>query len=350
VKGLRPLPLGGTQETAGNSIHALRRGIRHGIVRNGGLRFMTILSKFRGRAGAVLLVSLGLGTIGWSGRAWAQDVGRDSRLSALQQRVDRLQASVQSVESIRAIKRLQNAYGHYAELGPWNDFADLFADDAIAYYPAGKLEGKQAVRKLFFDQVGRGKLGLDEGRLYPHIMLQPVITLAADGRTAKGRWRVLAMLGAYGKSASWASGLYENEYVQKNGVWSIGTLRYDTKVSAAYDAAGWKDAEVKVPFHYDVTLAGTPAPSAAVTPDAGGAPTLASLAQRAAGLAQRAARLGDQDEVTNLQHIYGYYLDRKLWDQVADLFAGDATMELGLQGVYAGRADIRRALNQFGPP
>jgi len=221
-------------------------------------------------------------------------MGRDSRLSALQRRVDRLQASVQSVESIRAIKRLQNAYGHYAELGPWNDFADLFADDAIAYYPAGKLEGKQAVRKLFFDQVGRGKLGLDEGRLYPHIMLQPVITLAADGRTAKGRWRVLAMLGAYGKSASWASGLYENEYVQKNGVWSIGTLRYDTKVSAAYDAAGWKDAEVKVPFHYDVTLAGTPAPSAAVTPDAGGAPTLASLAQRAAGLAQRAARLGDR--------------------------------------------------------
>jgi protein tyrosine phosphatase (PTP) superfamily phosphohydrolase (DUF442 family) len=38
-----------------------------------------------------------------------------------------------------------------------------------------------------------------------------------------------------------------------------------------------------------------------------------------------------------------------MWDDVADLFANDATMEIGLQGVYAGKASIRRALNQFGP-
>jgi hypothetical protein len=43
-------------------------------------------------------------------------------------------------------------------------------------------------------------------------------------------------------------------------------------------------------------------------------------------------------------------MDRKMWDDVADLFAEDAVMELGLQGVYAGKASIRRALNQFGPP
>ena len=310
---------------------------------------MAILSKFRGRASAALVVSVALvSVIGWSVCAAAQDVGQPSRLRSLRQRIDRLQAGVQSVESIRAIKRLQYAYGHYAELGLWNDFADLFADQAIGYYPAGKLQGKQAIHQLFFDQVGRGKLGLDEGRLYPHIMLQPVITLAPDGQTAKGRWRVLAMLGGYGSSASWTSGLYENEYVQENGVWKISELRYDTKVSAAYDAAGWKDAGVKVPFHYDVTSVGTPPAERA--PDAGTEPvTLALLAQRLTGLEQRAARLNDQAEVANLQHIYGYYLDRKLWDQVADLFAANATMELGQQGVYAGKASIRRALNQFGP-
>jgi len=42
-------------------------------------------------------------------------------------------------------------------------------------------------------------------------------------------------------------------------------------------------------------------------------------------------------------------MDRKLWDQAAGLFANDGTMELGLQGVYAGKASIRRGLNQFGP-
>jgi hypothetical protein len=281
----------------------------------------------------------------------ASSLRAQPKLEALRQQVDRLQAGVQNIESIRAIKHLQNAYGHYAELGLWNDFADLFADTAIGNYPAGKLAGKQAIRQLFFDQVGRGKLGLDEGRLYPHIMLQPVITLAPDGRTAKGRWRVLAMLGAYGSSASWASGIYENDYVQENGVWKIQELRYETKVSAPYAAAGWKDSGAKVPFHYDVTRAGTPMLDAAdeAAPGTDAEATLTVLAPRVSWLAQRVARLNDQDEVTNLQHIYGYYLDRKLWDQVADLFANNATMESGLGGVYTGKAGIRRALNQFGP-
>jgi hypothetical protein len=68
-----------------------------------------------------------------------------------------------------------------------------------------------------------------------------------------------------------------------------------------------------------------------------------------ADIAARAQRLNDEIEVTNLQHAYGYYLDRKMWDDVADLFANDGTMEIGLQGVYAGKASIRRGLNSFGP-
>jgi hypothetical protein len=59
--------------------------------------------------------------------------------------------------------------------------------------------------------------------------------------------------------------------------------------------------------------------------------------------------LNDQAEVTNLLDNYGYAVDGKLWDQVADLFAADGTMELGLQGVYAGKASIRRGLDRFGP-
>ena len=81
----------------------------------------------------------------------------------------------------------------------------------------------------------------------------------------------------------------------------------------------------------------------------GTTPSLKSLADRVNQLARRAARLNDQAEVTNLQDTYGYAVDRKLWDQVADLFAEDGTLELGLQGVYVGKASIRHALDQFGP-
>jgi hypothetical protein len=261
-------------------------------------------------------------------------------------RVERLQSHIESIESIRAIKRLQYAYGHYVEFGLWNDFADLFTDDAVTNYQQG-ARGKAEVRKLFFEQVGQGKLGLADGRIYPHILFQPVITLAPDRRTAKGRWRILAMLGGFGGSATWYSGVYENEYVLQDGVWKISVLHSEPKVTAAYTAAGWKDSGVHVPFHY--TAASVTTPMQLNRNESTGRASVASLGDRLNQLTERTARLNDQAAVTNLQDTYGYAFDRKLWDQVADLFAADGTMELGLQGVYIGKVSIRRGLNQFGP-
>ncbi|MBZ5633253.1 MAG: nuclear transport factor 2 family protein [Acidobacteriia bacterium] len=292
----------------------------------------------------ILVAALAIGA--WSMLATAQQA---DRLPALEKRVERLQSQMESVESVRAIKRLQYAYGHYVELGLWNDFADLFTEDAATNYQQG-ARGKAAVRKLFFEQVGQGKLGLSEGRIYPHILFQPVITLAPDGRTAKGRWRILAMLGGYGGSATWYSGVYENEYVLENGVWKISVLHSEPKVTAAYTAAGWRDSGAHVPFHYTAASVTKPIPDVANTKAASGtAPSLTSLGRSVNQLAQRAARLNDQAEVTNVLDTFGYAVDRKLWDQASGLFANDGTMELGLQGVYAGKASIRRALDQFGP-
>src|SRR5512142_1970700 len=180
----------------------------------------------------ILVVALVIGA--WSMQATAQQ--RDP-LPALELRVERLQARMASVESLRAIKRLQYAYGHYVELGLWNDFADLFTEDAATNYQQG-ARGKAQIRQLFFEQVGQGKLGLAEGRIYPHILFQPVITLAPDGRSAKGRWRILLMLGVYGGSATWYSGVYENEYVREDGVWKISRIHSEPKVTAAYTATG----------------------------------------------------------------------------------------------------------------
>ncbi len=253
-------------------------------------------------------------------------------------RVDLLEARINNVESIRAIKRLQYAYGHYVEFGLWDDFADLFTEDAATNYVQG-AQGRAGVRKLFFEQVGQGKLGLADGRIYPHILFQPVITLGPDGRTAKGRWRILAMLGGMGGSATWYSGVYENEYVLRGGVWKISKLRSEPMATAAYTATGWKDSGVKLPAHYGE------APAVPVVTAAKGS---GAIADRVRELARRAALLKDQADVTNVQDTYGYAFDRKRWDEVANLFAADGTMELGQQGVYMGKVSIRRGLNQFG--
>jgi hypothetical protein len=280
--------------------------------------------------------------------AQAAGIYDPAKLAALEERVARLEAKVQDAESIRAIKRLQNAYGHYAELGLWNDFADLFAENAAAYYPAGKLEGKEAVRKLFFQDVGRGKLGLDNGRIYPHLMLQPVITLGPDGNTAKGRWGLLAMLGGFGGNANWSAGVYENEYARIDGVWQIRELHSYVKTGGAHGAEGWRNGAVAVPTHFDAARAGAPGAAERPGRERASSSSLGGLQIRAGGLLRRAGLLNDESEIANLQHAYGYYLDRKMWDQLAGLFARRATMEWGQMGVYAGKNSIRRALNQFG--
>ena len=72
--------------------------------------------------------------------------GADADLSAVQLRVNRLEALVDRVEAISAIKRLQHAYGHYSELGLWHDFADLFADTGIGHYTQGALDREAVPR------------------------------------------------------------------------------------------------------------------------------------------------------------------------------------------------------------
>ena len=286
------------------------------------------------------------------------------RIAGLEERVER-------AEALRAVKRLQFAYGQYVEFGLWQDFADLFADDAVAYYMPEGL-GREEVRALFLDQVGQGKLGLDDGRLYPHFVLQPVVTLDPDGRTAHGRWHLLTLLGGLGGNATWVGNVYENTYVLENGVWKIGELHTYTQFSGSY-AAGWTDPPVQtgaaqqsgicenylindctIAFHYDAALAGNPTgtilKSLIASESEGDAATveLDTLSAHADALDLRVSRLLDESAVRNLQHAYGYYFDRRLWNDVADLFTTGATFELGLQGVYRGQASIRRMLEQFG--
>ena len=252
------------------------------------------------------------------------------------------------MEALSAIKRLQHAYGHYAELGLWHDFADLFADKGIGHYTTGALDREQ-IRTLFLKEVGGGQLGLADGRIYPHISMQPVVTLAPDGQSAKGRWHIMAMLGGYERSASWAGGVYENQYVRENGVWKFKEVRYLPQYSGRYEDPGWTATREPTPLHFDAARVGKPILDLPEVARARTPQTLAMLAGRMLDLAARAQHLTDEIDVTNLQHAYGYYVDRKMWDDVAELFASDGTMEIGLQGVYAGQKSIRRGLNAFGP-
>ena len=72
-----------------------------------------------------------------------------------------------------------------------------------------------------------------------------------------------------------------------------------------------------------------------------------SLDAEIAALTERVERLEGTRAVKKLQRAFGYYVDRGLWGDAADLFTDDGTIEIGIDGVYVGKARIREYLRRL---
>ena len=149
-----------------------------------------------------------------------------SAVMELTAQVDALEKEVGLVRDVNEIKRLQRIYGYYLDRSDWDNVLDLLTDDATGEYGNGGVYvGKNSIKELFYG-IGYGESGLQEGQIREHIQLQPVITVAPDGMSAKGRWRVLAILGQHDEYARWQAGPYEDEYRKEDGVWKITKLHW----------------------------------------------------------------------------------------------------------------------------
>jgi hypothetical protein len=163
------------------------------------------------------------------------------RLADARARLARVEQIVGRLEDERAIENLQRAYGYFVDKAMWRETADLFADDAtLEIGGRGVFAGKPRILQYL---TWLAPKGLVHGLLLNHIQLQPIITVAPDGDTAKGRWRFLAEVGEYGKSSRWGTGTYENEYVKQNGVWKIKALHGYFRMYTDY-AEGWGKSAV----------------------------------------------------------------------------------------------------------
>jgi hypothetical protein len=157
----------------------------------------------------------------------------EARVAAYRERVERL-------EDQDAVENLQALYGYYFDKGLWSEAADLFANDGtFEYGQRGVYVGKDHIRRamLLF-----GPEGLSQGYLNNHMLLQPVITVAPDGRTATARWQGMVMLSEPGANGVWGVGLYENAYVKERGTWKISKLHFYVTALTDYDAGFSKSA------------------------------------------------------------------------------------------------------------
>lgn len=59
-------------------------------------------------------------------------------------------------------------------------------------------------------------------------------------------------------------------------------------------------------------------------------------------LAQKVQRIDDILAIERLQNVYGYYVDKRLFEQVVSLFAEKSSVEISHRGVYVGKTGVRR--------
>ncbi len=258
--------------------------------------------------------------------------------------LDNLSRDVERAESIRAVKTLQRTYAQYAQFGLWNEMGALFADDGVLDTGTDQVKGHKAIAAFLTKKYGNGHQGLDAGAINTLMIAAPVVNLSVDGKTAKGRWDSMRLICDGKGNASIEGGVFENDYVKENGVWKIADLHYHPQYAGPYEI-GWTNVDGKdlpiVPYHYDGDSAGLPIPK-----PTGPAPkATVSLA----ALEKRIRVMNDEDKVRNLQAAYNYYVDRKMWDDVVDLFAANSVVEIGGVGVYDGPAGARRAMERMGP-
>jgi SnoaL-like protein len=315
-----------------------------------------------------LWASIALAIASSAPRAVSQE---SATIDALQARAAALEREIGLLEDENAIEKLQRIYGFYTDKQLWSEAASLFADDGtIEVGGRGVYVGKDRVHEFL-------KLAGPEfpqpGRLNDHMQLQPIVHVAPDGRTAKGRWHVFAQEAQHGEYANWGLGVLENEYVKDGGVWKIRSLHFFTTMYTPYDQ-GWGKQVLPnpgpsstlppdrpptvvyeaypsafvVPFHFENPVTGKPAYPPPPPAEPGEHADPAALTAALDAMEGRIGLLEDVTQLERMNSIYGYYLAHLQWDDLTGIFAPTGTIEIAMRGVYVGSASVRRNLNLYG--
>jgi hypothetical protein len=141
---------------------------------------------------------------------------------------------LQNVEDQLAIERLENIYGYYMDNQMYKEAYGCFSANAesIEIADRGVFKGFEGIKRFFLGymgkehEMGKGHQNRKAGVFAFHMQHQGVVTVAPDGRTARGRWYLLMLQARpYPKDGPMRSvighGVYENDFVKENGVWKF---------------------------------------------------------------------------------------------------------------------------------
>ena len=177
-------------------------------------------------------------------------MANDDEIKALNARIAELALRIGLMEDTHAVRTLHFKYGYYIDKCLYDEAVDLFADDARLHFLNGVYRGKAGARRLYCEWFRnfftRGYNGPTYGFLLDHLQMQDIVDVAADGLTAKGRFRALMTAGQHESKRDriegfpaqcWEGGTYENSYVKERGVWKIQVLNYNMIVPPDFQTA-----------------------------------------------------------------------------------------------------------------
>jgi hypothetical protein len=166
---------------------------------------------------------------------------------SMEQRLAILEQEVRRLKDIEAIKQLRWEYSRACDDDHNPDrLVPMFAADAcIVLNPpfSGEVRGHAALREMF---ANNARINGITWTL--HYYLQPLITVADDGRSAKATWYLweLAKMpdAAGGEEPVWVAGEYFDDYVKQDGLWKFQRIDVHVRLLSPYQD-GWVKTMVR---------------------------------------------------------------------------------------------------------
>jgi hypothetical protein len=142
--------------------------------------------------------------------------------------LEELEKEVIVLEDIKEIEELQRNYIIWLDSHEWDKLFDCFAENITVEIARPPVTGKEAVIKLFRDDIS--KTGSPAGG---HIMEHPIIDV--EGDRAKGCWTMYRLFYYFvapttisadflkGRKEGY-QGRYDCEYVREDGKWKFSSI------------------------------------------------------------------------------------------------------------------------------
>jgi hypothetical protein len=145
-----------------------------------------------------------------------------------------------STEVIR-IMNLKNRYMELCDRGyPPKALSELFVEDGVWTSPAfGTYRGKKEIEGFFATISSRIVFAA-------HLALNPIIELAANGKDATGRWRILMPFTEEDegrKVSRWILGDYAEDYTLRDGNWLFRKIDFFVNFNVPH-SGDWAEAAI----------------------------------------------------------------------------------------------------------